>query len=394
MTRSENQPSKHRPFSNAELAGLLGASLGPALRLLLHPTTVRQWPRLLSEGADPFVHLLLQANNTSLINKWLRQGTNVVFLSSYPRSGNTWMRFMLTDVFLQMHGVETTTQLQVHPDDFIPEFRGNSIVRRLARCPSWAATPPTAVIKTHSLVDRLEQIISEKSRLDPGDRSGHSKPVRGCKILYLYRSAEDALVSFYHFCLREPVWKHRAAGGGDAFCRTEVSRWMENVESYLRAPESGFPVFFVSYERILEQPTIVLSDVLQWLGLPHDAQMVQRAVSNMRFDKLQTMEAEENKTRLSAAETQLFFRRGYPGSGRSELQDATLRDIQDRTAPLFDEANRRMNQRTEQSAPATPILNHSDVRADQRNGHAGLNGHSNRNGGAKESKMLSRLQGM
>ncbi len=73
----------------AELAKLLGESLAPALRLLIKPSTLRQWRRLLREGIDPIVHLLLQANNSALINRWLNKGTRVVFLTSSEGAKDT-----------------------------------------------------------------------------------------------------------------------------------------------------------------------------------------------------------------------------------------------------------------------------------------------------------------
>src|ERR1700722_924134 len=292
----ENKHPRGKTFPAADLTKLLGASFLPALRLLLRPDTRRQWPTLLREGIDPIVRLLIQANNTALINRWLDQGTKVVFVSSFPRSGNTWMRFLLADILLQMHGVETTTELPVDPDDLIPEFRCDSIVNRLARCPQWAAEPPMAFIKTHVSFSRLEEISSRNIRQPSKGQSEGSGPLRDWRVLYLYRSPEDALVSFYHLCLGDVSLRGRTAHGLDAFCQSAVARWVENISSHFRAADDGFPVYFVSYEQLLEKPAIVLGNALRWLGLPDDIQMVERAVSNMQFEKLQAMERQRNKT--------------------------------------------------------------------------------------------------
>ena len=43
-----------------------------------------------------------------LTNQKLLKETHI-FLASYPRSGNTWMRLLLSDALLQMQGFQTAT---------------------------------------------------------------------------------------------------------------------------------------------------------------------------------------------------------------------------------------------------------------------------------------------
>ena len=74
-------------------------------------------------------------------------------------------------------------------------------------------------------------------------------------------------------------------------------------------------MFFVSYEWLLEKPAVVLSDLLHWLGLQNDNDMVQRAIANMQFGNLQAMERRENKMRTAANEQAFFFRKGCSGEG-------------------------------------------------------------------------------
>jgi hypothetical protein len=375
---TKNQTSiKNKNHAVGDPAKLLGASIGPALRVLVRRTAnPRLWPILLREGIAPIVRLLLEANNTALINRWLDKGTKVVFVSSFPRSGNTWMRFMLADILLQMQSVETTTELPVHPDDLIAILECDSIVRRLSRCPDWAFQPPLTFVKTHFSFTRLEHMFSGHGSVRSRGLSSDSAPVRDCRALFLYRAPEDALVSYYHL---EVCHRGNAVGGLDDFCRKGLSGWVENMTSYLRATENGFPIFFIPYEQLLEKPVIALNNFLQWLGVQHDSQIVERAVSNMRFCSLQAREKQENKTSHPVDENTLFFRRGRTGAGRSELQESTLREIHERTASLLNEANRRyMMQFSEPLAPATPVPILSGAGASVRNGEATEPGISSR----------------
>jgi hypothetical protein len=347
LPQAHHPATQGKPIPISEVAKLLGGSLGPALRLLFKRTTLEQWRRVLHHGVDPLVLLLIQANNTALINRWLNKGSKVVFLSSFPRSGNTWMRFMLSDVLLQMHGVETTTQLPVHPDNLVAEFSVNSLARRITRCPAWAFETSLAFIKTHCGFGRVEEILADGGRQPSASQ-------RDCRILYVYRSPEDALVSAYHLKNRDCFSHSRATRTIDEFCRAEVSGWVRNISSYLRAAENGFPTFFVSYDWLLEKPAAVLTDLLHWLNVPHDSQIAQRAVSNMQFAKLQALEIKANQSRTPGHEKKLFFRRGGPGSGQAELQESTLREIRQQTDSWFRQAEiRRLNQPSACPVPAT-----------------------------------------
>ena len=118
----------------------------------------------------------------------------------------------------------------------------------------------------------------------------------------------------------------------------------------MRAADEGFPVLFVPYELLLQYPVEILGNLLRWLGARHDGTTVERAVSNMQFNKLQAME-----TRSRFNEEPFFFRRGCKGSGRSELQESTMNLILEKTARLMEQANARvMAQQALQGAPKSP----------------------------------------
>jgi hypothetical protein len=346
-------------------------SLGAALRLLLQPSTLRQWPRVFREGRSPVVLLLIQANNIALVNRLLHKGKRVIFLSSFPRSGNTWMRYLLTDVLLQGHGVETTTELPVHPENLIPELRCDCLLSRFARCPHWAQEPPTAFIKTHFLFPRLAQILSLRGGRNSGPQPAAGVLDRDCRVLYFYRAPEDALVSLYHLKRHDDYARCRATHALDAFCLKVVSAWKANLGSYLRAADEGFPVFFVSYESMLQETATALGGALRWLGVPHEDQTVRRAVSNMEFSNLQASERKAKQDGDPVGDHQPFFRRGGVGAGCAELKDSTLREIRDRTAALLKEANdRQAGQTADRPTPVLGVPNPPTSRGAHRNGEA------------------------
>jgi len=320
------------------------AGIGAALRLLFRSRNFQEVPRLLREGSAPVVRLLIQMHNTSEIMRLLQKGRQVIFVSSFPRSGNTWVRYLLADVFLQSQGVETTTELPVHPDKIVPDFYCHWIARRDLNVPV-----PGVFVKIHDAFDRLEERFGGATPSSGAGGAAGVSPFRNCKHLYLYRSPEDTLVSFYHYHAERKHLKSKAGGGIDAFCLAHLPAWEENMASYLRAADEGIPVLFVPYELLLQYPGEILSNLLRWLGARHDGATVERAISNMQFNKLQAIEARE-----AFHEEALSFRRGRRGSGQTELQAATLAEIQNRTAHLLEQAHSRaMMQQALERNPAS-----------------------------------------
>jgi hypothetical protein len=343
MSMRSQQDATATSRRNVAPFGLLRGEHGAALRLFFKAGNLRHLPRLLREGPRPILRLAIQAHNTSEILRLLREGWRLNFVSSFPRSGNTWVRYLLADVFLQSNGVATNTELPVSPDKIVPDFYCHWIARRNVTIPT-----PGIFIKTHENFAQLQARFG-RARFGSGPgANGAAPPFGGCKHIYLYRSPEDTLVSLFHYYDRQRHLKGKAAGGIDAFCRGNLPSWEESLSSYLRAAEEGFPVLFVPYDLLLQYPTEILSNLLRWLGARHDAATVERAVSNMQFSKLQALEVRDR------FEEAFFFRRGCKGSGRVELQPSTMDLIQERTSRLMEQANARvLMQQSLQGAPAS-----------------------------------------
>jgi hypothetical protein len=310
---------KSKRGSILESLRLSSQSLRPALGLLTKPATLAQLPRLLVEGYAPVRRMLVQAHNGREIARLLAQGEQVTFVSSFARSGNTWVRYLLSDVFLQNHGVETATDLAVHPDEIIPDFYCEMVARRNTAVPT-----PGLLVKTHDLFGHLKRRFDSPVAQTPGGNWRH---------LYIYRTPEDALVSFYHLQLREKYVKSRAGLDIDTFCLDHLKGWVGHVSSYVAARREGATVFFASYDQLLQNPEAVLVEILGWLGVRHAPSAVIRAVQNMQFRNLQALEAR------NSADRPPVFRKGRNGSGSDELKAATVSEIRRQTNHLLVEAD-------------------------------------------------------
>jgi len=232
-------------------------------------------------------------------NQKLLKETDII-LASYPRSGNTWMRLLLSDIILQSQGFKT--QLG---GNFIPDIYKEKL-------DIWNRDPrlkkvPVRIIKSHEFYD-----------------------TRYVNSIYLFRKPADALCSFYYYLLGYPEQREELQKQGiDDFCKVKVEQWRTHVESYIEAKDKkSDKVLFISYESLKEKPEIILRKTTRkFLGLNITSRMCQIAVENQKFEGLQRIQKLEDTSQLGFWEAggyQNFFRKGKVNSSKDELAQSTI----------------------------------------------------------------------
>lgn len=214
-------------------------------------------------------------------------------IASYPRSGNTWLRYLIADVLLQRSGLDTSTQLPVHVDKVIPDLdRGDS----LATATDFSNK---RIIKTHYPWDPVFQ-----------------------KAIVIYRNPVDCLTSYFHFHLRYENLRHLVADGIDQFCLARASDWKHHLMSFHDASQTGqCNCHFLSYEALHRDSLSELSRALSFLGQEHQSSQCETAIANHQFAKHARQESPKKGTQ------EKFFRSGVIGSGNNELKNTTIAQL-------------------------------------------------------------------
>jgi len=258
--------------------------------------------------------------------------SGIVWLASYPKSGNTWIRVFLTN-FLRNGEA---------PAD-IRELDGRTVAS--ARALFDEAVGVAASDLTPSQVERYrpavyEQIAAEHpERLylkihDAFTRTSEGVPLVTAKatagVLYVVRNPLDVAVSFAF---------HKGVPPGDmvshlndpGFCfGSDVHRlpnqlpqrlltWSGHVRSWL--DDSGLPVHVVRYEDLLLSPMETFSKLLAFAGLDPDLGRVQKAIAFSSFDILKAQESAHGFWERSTV-AERFFREGRIGDWRNHLTEA------------------------------------------------------------------------
>ena len=278
---------------------------------------------------------------------------SVVWLASYPRSGNTWLRTVLTGYLLDDDGPAPLDRLIGRPlaslresfyeqigldsPDLTPEeilrlrpLFHERLARELAATAGGEGTP--AFVKTHDACLRTP----EGTPLFP-------KPVT-TGVVYLVRNPLDVAVSFAHL-MAEPVdraigWMNRPgtclSGFRDRITQSlpePLSTWGGHVSSWL--DQEDLPVHAARYEDLLADPRTGFGEIMRFAGLEPDDARLARAVDRAAFHRLRAQE-EESGFDLKPPEAQFFFRAGVAGSWRSALRPRQVRALVDAHGPAME----------------------------------------------------------
>lgn len=246
--------------------------------------------------------------------------SGATWLVSYPRSGNTWVRFAL---MAALGGQEALGFEQLDKFARAALDRGNidwlmeadsgylteeeaAELRAEYHRERFAGVSPSPIIKVH---DMWQALPNGGSMHDPDFTHG---------AIYLIRDPRDVAVSWAAFMGRRIDWAVRFLANPDAHVGQRRDRsgpvmpehlgsWSDHVVSWV--DNAPYPVTVVRYEDMLADPAACLRRMLDVIGHRADAAAIDVAVAASRFDRLSTLEREHGfKDRPDSAEH--FFRAG------------------------------------------------------------------------------------
>jgi hypothetical protein len=252
----------------------------------------------------------------------------IVWIASYPKSGNTWLRLAL-QAFRRGGAVDindneersTIASSRASFDELLDVESSDLTEDEVA-----AARPLAyrAIVRRH-VKPVLLKVHDAWSRIPSG--AWLFPPDATAGAIYLIRDPRDVAISFAHHLgvsvdtaitrMASPNTQLAALKGGH---RTQfpqrLSSWSGHVESWLNAP--GIRVLLVRYEDMTADMPRVLTDVIRFIGWSADRETVTRAAHAVRFSALREQEeAHGFRERLRGMDR--FFRRGVAGGWRNDL---------------------------------------------------------------------------
>lgn len=254
----------------------------------------------------------------------------IVWLASYPKSGNTWLRVFLTNY---LHDGDEPAE--INDLDGGPIASARDIFDRVIGV---EASDLTAVEIDHFRPAVYEQLAAESDKPyfmkvhDAWRRNADGIPLFPATVtavvIYLIRSPLDVAPSYAHH-IGDSIEKVIAdmADEGTTLAKFDGRKlprqlhqrlfsWSGHVRSWV--DQSGLPVHVVRYEDMIAAPEETFAGIVRAAGLAVEPTQVRKAIEFSRFDRLQAQETTTDfRERRPGARK--FFRKGKAGTWREDL---------------------------------------------------------------------------
>ena len=261
----------------------------------------------------------------------------IVWLASYPKSGNTWFRVFLTHILNAANPDSNWNQQTIVGTGSSARFLMNRALGFDSRLLSedeleqvrpeiysWHASQPgVKYFKIHDAYCSLKN----KTPIVPKEGS--------IGIIYFIRNPLDVVISFSHHmnCSIDEAIKMMNAPflalKGSATkpmsqVRQVCSSWSSHVNSWTL--NTDINVLTMRYEDMHAVPLTTFSKALTFLQQDVIEETILQALESSRFAKLQQDE-QQHGFRESAAPSRAFFRKGIVGDWENTLTDWQIKQI-------------------------------------------------------------------
>src|SRR5215472_5151168 len=254
------------------------------------------------------------------------------FLVSYPRSGNTWTRFLIANLLFAESNVSFLNVDYLIPDPF-------NINRR-----ALAKIPRPRFIKSHEYFDP-----------------------RYKRVIYIVRDPRDVVLSSYHFHRKQrqipdeysinqyvtrflagEVWGMYASWDQNVSSWLATPRahrigglfgsWRDSVSSWLNAPIDGSNFLVLRYETMVAEPARELKKIAAFLGVQATPELLAQVGTRSSASELRKLEQSQAKNWVMTKNTRQdvpFVGSARAGGWKFNLPADSVAEIEKSLGPLM-----------------------------------------------------------
>jgi hypothetical protein len=261
-----------------------------------------------------------------LFRPWPKSG--LIWLASYPKSGNTWARIFLSNLAAIMAGETEKLELNAiarfsHLADFQRYFEEIVGFKPTARqCNEIAAARQKVQQKIADTYDGLIFLKTHNALVNDRGHSVVNFTVTSGAV-YIVRNPLDVAISLAHHggysidkAIEMMALDDSETPVSDTLVHAVWSSWSRNVASWTRKPHPAIRV--VRYEDMLADPSSSFTGLARHLQLDATPDQIALAIERSSFDNLQDEEEHAGFVERPK-EADRFFREGRVGQWRAVL---------------------------------------------------------------------------
>ena len=248
-----------------------------------------------------------------------------VFLTSYPRSGNTWTRFLVGNF---VNPTEPVTFLNV--ERLVPDMYKTAdwVLRRL---------PRPRVLKSHECFD-----------------------ARYRRVIYIVRDPRDVAISNYHWEMKLrsipdgcPIEEFVTMWMDGNFWR-RIGSWADHVNSWMATRQGHENFILMRYEDLQSDQRRELGRVARFMGLDPDPARIDQAIERSSAANMRKMEETQGKKWVATFHTRSdkpFVRKAASGGWRAVLPEKTVIYMEAHWGQLMKQLGYKLSTEMEPVAP-------------------------------------------
>jgi hypothetical protein len=268
----------------------------------------------------------------------------IIWLCSYPKSGNTWLRAFIHNILRELGGGTGPQDINQMSEHTVWELEAENFERALRK--PLIRMSPREIAKIRPEVQRHLANAKPgpffvKTHLAVGHDFQYPTINRSATLaaIHIVRNPLDVAISFANYFNTNLDSAIEVMGTTDFKSSTNertacefMGSWSQNVASWIALTER--PVFIIRYEDMLSNPARSFAQLLRFLRLPASAAQLNAAIANSSFAELSRQER-ENGFNERPGTAQKFFRDGRAGQWHDVLSRAQIQLIVRTHAPMM-----------------------------------------------------------
>ena len=261
---------------------------------------------------------------------------NLIWLASYPKSGNTWLRAFLSNLTFE-------AKEPVNINKMTPKYRANDkmLIERFTNL------EPSELTESE-IFNLRPKVYAELSKVSPNYpfikiHDAYQKTAKGDfiipttqthAVIYMVRNPIDIVGSLAHhqnisydetikFMANDHATINQTSSYYHRLAPELLLSWSNHLKSWTHA---GLNLLLVKYEDMHCKPLETFTKIVEFLGFDYSERQVKKAIAFSEFKVLKNQEQQtgfidKNMNSLN------FFRKGQVNSGIKELSQKQIEEV-------------------------------------------------------------------